>query len=385
MTDQLNQYPDILSDFSEDELVTNQYTVHTTDHSGSSSHTSLQASNPVTENSLCVGMSFDTKESTVSCIKQYHIDNGYRFVVVESKSEKFICRCVDYKKGCPWRLRAPYSKRSLNWEIRKIDGSHTCLSTMQPADHVNLDSNQIGSIVMNSVKENPSIPIKSLIAEIKNCFGYSVSYDKAWNGKQKALAKEFGDWEESYNKLPRWYQAVQQSNPGTIIQCTGSPVQVSGQLDPSCYIMERVFWSFGPCIQGFNYCKPVVQVDRTFMTGRYQGTLLTTLAQDGSRNIFPLAFAIVEGETKEALIWFFQLLREHVTPQSNLYLITDRGKGILATLQSEEVQWEADGLQSVYCIHHIASNFNKKFKNHELKNQLKNMGNNFFSFIHHIQ
>jgi len=66
-----------------------------------------------------------------------------------------------------------------------------------------------------------------------------------------------------------WYQVVQESNPGTIIQCTGSPVQVSGQPDPSCYIMERVFWSFGPCIQGFNYCKPIVQVDGTFLTGRY--------------------------------------------------------------------------------------------------------------------
>ena len=73
--------------------------------------------------------------------------------------------------------------------------------------------------------------------------------------------------------------------------------------------MERVFWSFGPCIQGFNYCKLVVQVNGTFLTGRYQGTLLTTLAQDGSRNIFPLAFAIVEGETKEALIWFFSTVK----------------------------------------------------------------------------
>ena len=125
-----SQYPDILSDFSEDELVTNQYTMHTTDHTGSSSHTLVEASNPMTENSLCIGMSFDTKESTVSYIKQYHIDNGYRFMVVESKSEKFICRCVDHKKGCPWCLRAAYSKRSLNWEIRKIDGIHTCLSTM---------------------------------------------------------------------------------------------------------------------------------------------------------------------------------------------------------------------------------------------------------------
>jgi len=115
-------------------------------------------------------MCFDTKESTMSYIKQYHIDNGFRFVVLDSKFDKYICQCIDYKKGCPWRLRASYSKRSSKWEIRKIDGSHTCLSTMQLADHVNLDSNQIGYIFMNSVKENPSIPIKTLIAEIKKSF-----------------------------------------------------------------------------------------------------------------------------------------------------------------------------------------------------------------------
>jgi len=41
------------------------------------------------------------------------------------------------------------------------------------------------------------------------------------------------------------------------------------------------------------------------LTGKYHGTLLVAIAQDGNRNIFPLAFAIVEGEAKEALIWFF--------------------------------------------------------------------------------
>jgi len=45
--------------------------------------------------------------------------------------------------------------------------------------------------------------------------------------------------------------------------------------------------------------------DGTFLTGKYHGTLLTTITQDGNRKIFPLAFVIVEGETKEAMIWFF--------------------------------------------------------------------------------
>ncbi|XP_047162577.1 uncharacterized protein LOC124832419 [Vigna umbellata] len=220
-------------------------------------------------------------------------------------------------------------------------------------------------VVSNSVRTNPSIPIKSLIADIKARFGYSVSYRKAWIAKQKALAMEFEDWEDSYNHMPRWLHAVKDANPGTILQCTGSLVQIDGQTDNNCYIMERVFWSFGPCIQGFKYCKPILQVDGTFLTSKYHGTLLTAIAQDDNRNLFPLAFVIVEGETKEAMIWFFQLLREHVCPQQNIWIITDRGKGILSALRSEEVGWEQDGLNSVYCIRHLASNFNnKKFKNH---------------------
>jgi len=70
--------------------------------------------------------------------------------------------------------------------------------------HKNLDSSQIASFVVNSVKENPSIPIKTLIAKIKNGLGYSVTYKKAWVAKRKAIAMEFGDWDESYN-LPRWF------------------------------------------------------------------------------------------------------------------------------------------------------------------------------------
>ena len=95
--------------------------------------------------------------------------------------------------------------------------------------------------------------------------------------------------------------------------------------------MECCFWAFRPCIEGFKFCKLVVQVDGTFLTCKYHATLLTTIAQDGNRNIFPLTFTIV-GATKETLIWFFQLLREHVTPQPNLCLIIDRGNGILSAL-----------------------------------------------------
>jgi len=159
-----------------------------------------------------------SKEATLNAIKQYHIDNGYKFVVVESKSDRYVARSIHHDGGCQWRLRASFSKIQSQWEIKKIDVQHSCLSTNLSADHVNLDSTHIASMVLTSVKANPSVRIKSLIAEIKNLYGYTIIYRKGWLGKQKALALAFGNWEQSYNDLPRWLEAVKESNPGTIVQ-----------------------------------------------------------------------------------------------------------------------------------------------------------------------
>jgi len=70
---------------------------------------------------------------------------------------------------------------------------------------------------------------------------------------------------------------------------------VNGVQDYSTYILECVFWSFKPWIEGFNYCKPIMQVEGTFLTRKYHDTLLTGIGQDGNRNIYLLDFSIVEG------------------------------------------------------------------------------------------
>jgi len=88
----------------------------------------------------------------------------------------------------------------------------------------------------------------------------------------------FGDREQSYNDLPRWLEAVKESNLGTIVQYIASPCMVHVIQDKSCYTLDHVFWSFKSCIDGFNFCKPIVQVDKTFLTERYHATLFIAIA-----------------------------------------------------------------------------------------------------------
>ncbi|KAK2444425.1 hypothetical protein QL285_015453 [Trifolium repens] len=112
---------------------------------------------------------------------------------------------------------------------------------------------------------------------------------------------------------------MEQWIPGTICRLETSSTPLHGQV-----FFDRLFWAFKPSIEGFAHCKPLVQVDGTLLTGKFKGTMLLTVAQDGNIHIFSVAFAIVEGETKDAWNFFLKNLREHVTPQEAICMISDR-------------------------------------------------------------
>ena len=59
--------------------------------------------------------------------------------------------------------------------------------------------------------------IADIQAIIMEKFGYEISYKKALVGKHKALTILFGDFYKSYAKLPRFFMALEQENPGSVV------------------------------------------------------------------------------------------------------------------------------------------------------------------------
>ena len=57
-------------------------------------------------------------------------------------------------------------------------------------------------------------------------------------------------------------------------------------------LLHYVIWSFGPCISGFKYCKPVINIDGTHLYGKYQGECLVAMATDANNKVFPLALLL---------------------------------------------------------------------------------------------
>ncbi|KAH1257876.1 hypothetical protein GmHk_03G007749 [Glycine max] len=324
---------------------------------------------------LYVGMDFDSKDAVKNALKQYVMKVHQTFKVVETKSHKYIVCCPNNteESPCPFYMRAILSKKTDAWKVTQWGGPHTCLNMTMTQDHEKLDSNLIATCVVGMIREDPSIKISLIQERINSEFSYKVSYRKAWMAKQKAIAIEYGDWEESYAKLSSWLTHMQNHSPGSYFQILHDDFIVGNRVSREHRQFHRVFWTFGQCKEAFKYCKPIIQVDDTHLYGKYRGTLLMATSQDGNGCVLPLAFAVVEGETLTAWSWFLAHLREHVTDKNGICLISDRHASIKSVVANEHLGWQPPHGYHVYCVRHIASNFNRKFNNAKQKEMFKKL------------
>jgi hypothetical protein len=65
-------------------------------------------------------------------------------------------------------------------------------------------------------------------------------------------------------------------------------------------VLKCIFWCFPQCVVSFTYCRTIISVDATFLTGKYKVTLMVAVDMTTKNQLLPLAFALVEGENNES-------------------------------------------------------------------------------------
>ncbi|KAL6318599.1 hypothetical protein AAG906_000677 [Vitis piasezkii] len=275
------------------------------------------------ENTSLVASSHDLQH-----VKMFSIKAHQEFIVYRSNASVLVLQCKKAPQ-CQWRLRAMTVKDTGMFRITKYKGPHTCVNPCINQDHSQLDSSFVSKYIETLVKAKMTITVVA-IQVVMEQFGYQISYQKAMKAKRKAMTQLFGDWYKSYAELPRFFLALEQSNW-------------------MHYVFQNAcFWAFAPSIKGFAHCRPVLSIDGTHLYGKYKGTLLIAMGCDGNNQLFPLAFAITEGENTDSWSWFLACIRVGVTQRKGLCLISDHAC-------------------HRFCMRHLASNFNTKFKDKTLK------------------
>ena len=215
--------------------------------------------------------------------------------------------------------------------------------------------------------------MSTIIAHMKSSLRYTFTYKNAWLGKQLTIKKVYGNWEESYKKLTVLLNAMQLYVPEFICKIMIQPAYEGNQLDANHVIFKRVFWTFKSCIDGFNFCKSVVQVDRTFLYGKYWGTLLVAVAQM-TGTCYQLSSPSYRVKLLRFGFFFLRNLQRYVTPQNGLCLIFYRHELVKSAYSRDGSGWNNNNFVHVYCIWYIAQNFMRWFRNTTLKKDIVNMG-----------
>ncbi|KAF7824150.1 uncharacterized protein G2W53_022294 [Senna tora] len=157
---------------------------------------------------------------------------------------------VDY--WCKWY------NNPCKWRMRALKRDYYWEITRYVGPHTcdnpKIDSTFIASCIMPDVVVTPDIRVSAIIDRIRVMFNTTVKYKKSWRAKHKALARAFA----------------------------------------------------------LGHLKPILQIDGTFLYGKYSGKLLLAVGQDGNKKVLRLAFAIVEKENVLSWRWFLTQLCVHL-------------------------------------------------------------------------
>ncbi|XP_057745630.1 uncharacterized protein LOC130963543 [Arachis stenosperma] len=155
-----------------------------------------------------VGQQFQDKDEALLSVKTYSIRRGVQYKVVESDYHRYVGKCSEFGNGCTWLICLSLRQRKGLWEVKRYNGPHMCLATSISSDHRTLDYHMISAFIMPMVRADASVSIKVLLNATAAHFGFRPTYRRVWLAKQKAVALIYGNWDESYNELPRWVLGV---------------------------------------------------------------------------------------------------------------------------------------------------------------------------------
>ncbi|KAG6432065.1 hypothetical protein SASPL_103638 [Salvia splendens] len=317
---------------------------------------SVNASVSLTSQTLVVGQEFPDVDTCRRTLKDIAIALHFEIRIVKSDRSRFIAKCS--KDGCPWRVHVAKLPGVPTFTIRTLNAEHTC-EGVQNLHHQQASVGWVARSMEARIRDNPQYKPKEILQDIRDQHGVAVSYMQAWRGKERSMAALHGTYEEGFKLLPAYCEQIRKTNPGSI-----ASVVATGQENS----FQRLFVSYRAAIYGFiNACRPLLELDRVHLKGKYLGTLFCAAAIDADDQLFPLAIAVVNVESDENWMWFMSELRKllgvNTDSMPRLTILSERTIGMV-----EAVETHFPNAFHGFCLRFISENFRDTFKNSKLVN-----------------
>ncbi|XP_019240445.1 PREDICTED: uncharacterized protein LOC109220426 [Nicotiana attenuata] len=142
-------------------------------------------------------------------------------------------------------------------------------------------------------------------------------------------------------------------------------VKTSKEVIPGKEVFVGIYICLHACkVCWLEGCRNVIGFNGAFLKGVCKGELLSCIGKDCNNQMYPVAWAVVEKETKHTWSWFFRCLIHDLQltkyKGEGLTIISDMRKGLVASV-SELLP----NAEHRICARHIWSNWKQKWKTEE--------------------
>lgn len=282
-----------------------------------------------------VGQEFDNATDFRDKISKYAISKGFIYKFTRNVSTKVTAICKN-DKNCSWRIHASMQSHKQKFIIKAMNDVHTCGGGNGKDGQRRSSRQWLTSIIKEKLQYSPECKPKDIAKEIYENYGVTLSYHQVWRGKEDAQRELYSSLKETFSLLPWYCDKIMETNPGSMAILYTS-------VDSK---FRRFFVSYKASLHGFEQgCRPLILLDRIPLKSSNQYKVLAATSVDGNDADFPIAFAVVEGETYDCWLWFLAQLRYALTKSQPITFISKWKKGL-----DEAVPQVFPDCHHVYCL-----------------------------------
>ncbi|XP_057791299.1 uncharacterized protein LOC131008435 [Salvia miltiorrhiza] len=291
-----------------------------------------------------LGMLFSSKDEFRDAVQSYAIRSRRTIKCTKTAPTRCYVKCDNV--DCKWRISLLKQEDEESWQIRRFHRTHDCDDSF----HVrNMKSKWLCKKFIKRFASDRNRKLKVFRQDAIDDLNVDISRDQAYRAKKLALKMLEGDPAAQFGKLWDYAEEIRRTNPGSTV-IIGSVEDENGQSR-----FERCYICLDAVKKGFkNGCRPIIGIDGCHLKGPVPGIMLTAVGVDRNNNIYPLAWAVVNRESRELWEWFLVVLKQ------DLELHVDRDYTFMSDKQKGLIQAMAaifPNSEHRFCVRHLHGNF----------------------------
>ncbi|XP_030969581.1 uncharacterized protein LOC115989842 [Quercus lobata] len=273
-------------------------------------------------------MKFPNAKVFRAALREYAIKKPIDIKFKLNEKTKISVHC---KNGCGWRCYASQISGELTFQIKTLTDDCTCPKSFK---NTQATSAYVAKRFIEDFSKNPNWEVNGVHNHVMQNLSVDLSVNQVYRSKRKAKDLINGDEQLQYGVLRDYAQMITTVDKGSRVILQTEMAEETSQPK-----FKRIFG----------------------------GQILSATAKDANDNIFPVAMAVVEQETRESWIWFLEIFADDIGRPEELQLvfISDRQKGLIPAIETLFLTMEHR-----YCVKHIYNNFKVDHKGLELKDTL---------------